>query len=252
MERPLTEAVDFFGCRRLRVHRHMSCDRDGWSWAEALLPSAAPIVVPTGQKYHGHKRDDGQAVLGHHDGVGDGLALAGCDDDVTRIGVEEPEWTVMIYLAGDNNLSEDGIQNIDDMEAAGVDPQVDVVLQAEFSPASLAATGCDASCFNRPNFNTFRYAITGEGESVPGPDGPTIDIGNRNMTDPAELNEFVHWAQTNHPATKYLLVLWDHGGGYLGLLSDETSAGRTESCSSMSCRVPSRTSTSTYWDSICA
>ncbi|MFP5354968.1 MAG: clostripain-related cysteine peptidase, partial [Gemmatimonadota bacterium] len=118
-----------------------------------------------------------------------------------------------------------GIFDIDEMEAAGVDPKVQVVVQAEFSPTQLAQYKCGASCFNRPNFNTFRYAITGQGTEVNGPNGAAEDIGNVNMTDPAQLQAFINWGKQKYPARKYMVVLWNHGGGYVGLLQDETSAG---------------------------
>ncbi len=138
-----------------------------------------------------------------------------------------PEWTVMVYLAGDNSLAVQGILDLDEMEDAGVDPRVRVVAQAEFSPDVLQQYQCTAACFNRPNFNTFRYAITQAGGSAKnGPDrGVVTDIGNVDMTDPNTLRAFVQWAQQNHPAKRYLLVLWNHGGGYTGLIQDETSAG---------------------------
>lgn len=137
------------------------------------------------------------------------------------------EWTVMVYLAADNNLAVQGILDLDEMEDAGVDNRVNVVAQAEFSPDALAQYQCNASCFNRPNFNTFRYAITqGGGSAQNGPDrGPVQDIGNVDMTDPNTLRAFVAWAKQNYPANRYLLVLWNHGGGYTGLIQDETSAG---------------------------
>ena len=135
------------------------------------------------------------------------------------------KWTVMVFMAADNNLAVPGILDIDEMEAAGVSSDVQVLVQAEFSPSALAQYNCDASCFNRPNFNTFRYAVTDQGSPVNGPNGSVTDLGNRNMTDPAQINEFVLWAKQNYPADHYALVLWNHGGGYVGLLQDETSAG---------------------------
>ena len=74
-----------------------------------------------------------------------------------------PYWTVMVYMAADNNLAVAGIEDIDEMEAAGQDPEVNVLVQAEFSPTQLQFYGCDASCFNRPDFNTFRYVLRGAG-----------------------------------------------------------------------------------------
>jgi hypothetical protein len=137
------------------------------------------------------------------------------------------EWTVMVYLAGDNSLAADGIFDVDEMEDAGVTAGVKVVVQAEYSPDVLAQYQCNASCFNRPNFNTFRYAITQNGGSgTIGPDRGTVqDIGNVDMTDPNQLRAFVTWTKQNHPANHYLLVLWNHGGGYTGLIQDETTAG---------------------------
>lgn len=135
------------------------------------------------------------------------------------------KWTVMVFMAADNNLAVDGIFDIDEMEAAGPAADVSVVVQAEFSPSTLDQQGCTAACFNRPNFNTFRYLVTSNGPHVTGPDGAVTDLGNRDMTDPAQINEFVLWAKQNYPADHYALVLWNHGGGYTGLLQDETSAG---------------------------
>lgn len=136
-----------------------------------------------------------------------------------------PHWTVMVYMAADNNLSVPGILDIDELEAAGTNPEVQVLVQAEFNPTQLSLLGCTAACFNRPNFNTFRYRLTGAGSAVNGPNGAVTDIGNRDMTSPAQLTEFVTWAKQTAPAEHYILVLWNHGGGYTGLLQDETSAG---------------------------
>ena len=137
------------------------------------------------------------------------------------------EWTVMVYMAADNSLAVQGVLDLDEIENAGVDSRVDVVTQAEFSPDVLGQYQCDASCFNRANFNTFRYFITQNGGSgVNGPDRGTVqDIGNVDMTDPNTLKNFITWAKQNHPANHYLLVLWNHGGGYTGLIQDQTTAG---------------------------
>ena len=136
-----------------------------------------------------------------------------------------PYWTFLVYMAADNNLAISGIQDIDEMEAAGYDPEVQVVVQAEFSPDYLGLEGCTAACFNRPNFNTFRYSFSGQGTNVIGPNGPTTDLGNRNMIDPAQLRDFVQWGKQNYPAQHYAVVLWNHGAGYTGLLQDLTTAG---------------------------
>ncbi len=137
--------------------------------------------------------------------------------------VRPARYAVLVYMAADNSLSVPGIKDIDEMESVGSTDEVKVVVQAEFSPEEMELIGCTSGCFNRPNYNTFRYEVQ-TGSSVSGPDGPVTDIGNRNMTDPAELADFITWATESYPAENYVLVLWNHGGGYLGLLEDQTSA----------------------------
>jgi hypothetical protein len=136
-----------------------------------------------------------------------------------------PRWTVAVYMAADNSLAVDGVTDLDEMEAAGLNPDVQVVVQAEFSPDWLTNAGiAGPSEFNRPNYNTFRYVITGQGAATQGPNGITTDLGNRVMTDPQDLRGFVEWAKQNLPAEHLMVVLWNHGGGYTGLLADESSA----------------------------
>ncbi|HEU4564014.1 MAG TPA: clostripain-related cysteine peptidase, partial [Gemmatimonadaceae bacterium] len=149
----------------------------------------------------------------------------------TATGTAQPtgsrKWTVLVYLAADNSLAIAGVQDIDEMEAAGSDANISVVVQAEFSPTQLQRAGCQtAGCINRPNWNTFRYAIPAAGgQSRPGPDGAATDIGNRDMTKAQELREFIEWGKQNYPADHYAVVLWNHGGGYTGLIEDVTSGG---------------------------
>ena len=44
----------------------------------------------------------------------------------------------------------------------------------------------------------------------------------KSMADPDTLTDFLNWSESNYPAKKYLLVLWDHGGGSrTGIFVDE-------------------------------
>jgi hypothetical protein len=145
-----------------------------------------------------------------------------------------PRWTILVYMAADNNLAPSGVGDIEEMEAAGSNPEVQVVLQAEFNQASFSEYRLTPSDVHLPNYNTFRYAFGGL-TSLPashrlGPDGTVVDIGNRSMTDPNQLHDFINWGKQNYPAERYAVVLWNHGGGYQGLLTDETSTpGKTMS-----------------------
>ena len=58
------------------------------------------------------------------------------------------------------------------------------------------------------------------------------DLGELNMGNPQTLIDFASWAINNYPAKKYLLVIWNHGGGFRSpvytakdIAWDDTSGG---------------------------
>lgn len=137
------------------------------------------------------------------------------------------EWTVMVYMAADNNLALQGLIDLEEMElSGGSSSKVKFVVQAEFSKSHLAQYGFKTpQTFGRSSYNTFRYRVVGSKRGEAGPAGAVTDIGKRNMSSPGELRKFITWAKKTHPAKRYALVLWNHGGGVQGLLQDETNAG---------------------------
>jgi hypothetical protein len=48
------------------------------------------------------------------------------------------------------------------------------------------------------------------------------DVGEKDMTDPETLLEFINFTTENYPADRNMLIMWDHGGGTVGgLMNDE-------------------------------
>ncbi|MGQ0646437.1 MAG: clostripain-related cysteine peptidase [Gemmatimonadaceae bacterium] len=173
-------------------------------------------------------------------GVSNGLAVitAASESKTGTATVAVPvDWTVMVFLAGDNNLAKPGIDDLDEMEEIGSSSTMKVVVQAEYSGEWLRENGITSPAqVGRPNWNTFRYVLPARGTAAPrlGPNGTVEDIGNRDMTSPAQLREFIAWAKQTAPARRYLLVLWNHGNGAGGLLADETTnPGRLMTLSEM-------------------
>ena len=104
------------------------------------------------------------------------------------------KWTLMIWMAGDNNLQSAGDQDIEEMKKVGSTDQVDVVVQ-----------------FDRmKDQNTRRFHIQ---------KGTTLDqdevqhLGPTNTGDPNIAAEFFIWGMKNYPASHYLASFWNHGGG---------------------------------------
>ncbi len=144
------------------------------------------------------------------------------------------EWTVMVYLDSDNNLESAGIDDINEMEIAGSTTDVNIVVQVDRIPYSVLAANNQGYADDVSNgnwTNTRRYYITQDFDPVQINSQLKSDMGELNMGDPQTLIDFTNWATINYPAKKYLLVIWNHGGGFRSLSLtkdiawDDTSGG---------------------------
>ena len=118
-------------------------------------------------------------------------------------------WTVIFYLNGDHNLDPHYFRLLDDMEKQGSLPNVNVVVQADFD------TTMDGK--------TWRFFLQADSAEDTIKNGQ--DMGDLNSGDPATLGGFIYWAQQTYPASKYLLVVKDHGAGWKGVSLDQSSGG---------------------------
>jgi hypothetical protein len=104
-------------------------------------------------------------------------------------------WTVMAYMAGDNNLDPEGVTDLKEMKEVGSTDNLNIVAQFD------RATGHVAQ----------RYYVRKGGTIA---NDAVISLGKVNTGDPKRLYEFIQWAVTNYPADHYLLDLWNHGQGW--------------------------------------
>lgn len=125
---------------------------------------------------------------------------------VQQITVTRSRWTVMVYMAADNNLETYAIQDINEMETVGSTSEVSVVVQVDRSP------GLDTSNGNWSGAR--RYFITKDADRSIINSQLIQDLGPTDMAEPNTLKSFIHWATDNYTAEHYLLVLWDHGRGW--------------------------------------
>ena len=118
-----------------------------------------------------------------------------------------PAWTLMVYMNGDNNLSTDALNDLEEMGAALWSEQIQVVVLVD-------------------------TLFEGAEELRLGPDGfETLDsLGEIDMSDWTELRDFGVRTVEAIPSQRYALILWDHGGGWTkpsapgqkGLSNDDT------------------------------
>jgi len=114
-----------------------------------------------------------------------------CFSGVQIVVMEGKEWTIMVYLDGDNNLDEAGVEDMDEMETVGSNDYFDIIV-----------------LFDRRYDNAkLWHVMNGYSEELQ-------DLGEVNMGNAETLISFAVNAMTQYPAKKYALILWDHGSGW--------------------------------------
>jgi hypothetical protein len=104
-------------------------------------------------------------------------------------------WTVMVYMAGDNSLDPEGIQDLKEMKKVGSTDKLNIVIQFDRAAGHVAR----------------RYYLR-KGGIVTG--DAVASLGAVNTGDPKCLSDFIQWGVKNYPADHCLLVLWNHGQGW--------------------------------------
>ncbi len=102
------------------------------------------------------------------------------------------KWTIMVFMAGDNDLEFAARSDLLEMVQVGSSDEVDIVVQ-----------------FDSRRDGTIRYHVHPDRLEPTG-----APLGDTNTGDPAVLTEFVRWARTTYPARHNLLVIWNHGSGW--------------------------------------
>jgi len=105
-------------------------------------------------------------------------------------------WTVMVYLAGDNNLDGAGVVDLKEMKKVGSTSGINILAQFDRQGAGV---------------HTKRYFIK-KGGSLE--QDVVADLGETNTGDPQILQDFITWGATKYPADHYLVVVWNHGAGW--------------------------------------
>lgn len=159
---------------------------------------------------------------------------------------EEPqtaEWTIMIFMAGDNNLADDCVNALRNLQQVKTRDTVHVV--AQFDPSDTRIS-TQRIVINRKDKKAVLPAavvpdspstlaqdsVKIEQGSIPFDDqrprqaGDEIDPGETDTADPKTLFDFISWSQEKFPAKHYLLVFAGHASGIQEgyLLKDENPA----------------------------
>jgi hypothetical protein len=135
-------------------------------------------------------------------------------------GAAQSKWLVMVYLAGDNNLSANAIAILQELEAAKHDPNVRVI--AGFDSPTPWPKGARYVEINRHTYSSPNHKIDWPLHNdlvQPGHLVVTPDFCKTlpHPADPKEpiaeegLARFLRWAKKYYKADKYMLILFGHG-----------------------------------------
>ncbi|NJN88118.1 MAG: hypothetical protein HC881_19770, partial [Leptolyngbyaceae cyanobacterium SL_7_1] len=134
--------------------------------------------------------------------------------DAPQLEATQAEWTILVYLAADNDLESFGIEDLNEMEVPILPNTVRVVTLVDRLP------GYDNSNGNWTDTRRGRITHDTNPNMV---SSPLTSLGELNMGAPQTLTDFIQWGVQTNPAENYGLVLWNHGGGLSGLTWDDTN-----------------------------
>lgn len=104
-------------------------------------------------------------------------------------------WTVLVYMAADNSLREEALDDLAELEEVGSTTEVRVVVQIDLRGSTAK-----------------RFFVERGGSRLIG------DLGDLDSGDPQALADFGIWGVLRYPSDHYMLILWDHGNGWFNEL----------------------------------
>jgi hypothetical protein len=103
-------------------------------------------------------------------------------------------WTVLVWMAGDNNLENFALKDLAELKRVGSNDAVAIAVQLD----------------RMEDNRTRRYVVRKGGKAE---DDQVKDLGATNTGDPAVATEFFSWGIEKFPSERVLAVMWNHGSG---------------------------------------
>ena len=126
------------------------------------------------------------------------------------------DWTVLVYLAADNDLERPMMKNLEEMLKIGKTDRVNVVVLAARSPEGDGKY-TNAAVANLPNWTGGKQLLVQPGTLQILAEWPSLDTGDEEV-----LRNFLTSSTRDFPAEHYALVFGDHGMAWAGAAVSET------------------------------
>lgn len=118
----------------------------------------------------------------------------------------EKEWTVMAFINARNDVALPGLLELNELEQVGTSDTVNVV--AEFAKMKINTLDFTSNA-NR------RYLLQKDSSELLIKSPVLMERQNVDMGDYRNVVDFIKWTKTYFPARHYVLIIWDHGTGFL-------------------------------------
>ncbi len=139
-------------------------------------------------------------------------------DEIARLDLSMPapaaekakadkEWTIMVFVNGKNNLEEFALKDMNEMEMVGSTDKLNIVTEIG------RIAGYDSSDGDWKTVRRYLVQKDADTSKVTSPvvaEFPKVDMG-----DYKSVIDFAKWAKTAYPAKKYMLIIWNHGAGWI-------------------------------------
>ncbi len=139
----------------------------------------------------------------------DGLNLGKVREDRNRV------WTLLLYIAADNNLESNGVDDINELEAGFPEEGVEIIVFID------RAEGYDETNGDWKDARIFRIRKDDDRENIRSEQ--LAYLGETNTGNPKVLENFLKESMRCFPARYTGLIMWDHGNGWSGMAHDNTA-----------------------------
>lgn len=119
---------------------------------------------------------------------------------------EMADWTLLVFMNGDNDLESAIWDDLNELEASGSSENIHVIVQVDRHDEYWSGDGDWTEAR--------RYYITQDTDDGSVASTLLEDLGEVDMGDPEVLSDFLLWAHENYPAERIALSMWNHGDGW--------------------------------------
>ncbi len=156
----------------------------------------------------------------------------------------QKEWTILVYMAADNDLECYALQNLKDMEYAVLKKRANVLVLLDRAEGYDETDGnwTDTRLFEVKHDSTNGSSVISKRLDCPSlglskNSETELDMANGNV-----LRKFIEFGKAQYAAKKYALIIWGHGTGWRysvmegnlpvcgELLAGENTAGKLPAC----------------------